>query len=373
MDVMKHIIFKTSQVSRLNHPLTIRVDGGHKIYQPHITPDNKDMKTACMTYNLNELIMIRYLDHHRENKYFWVAAVGVFIGMVAAAFILPGGDDLYRYYQPFEKGCLACGYVPFHTQWFLWPLLLVNYPFTWPLWTMICLTVFFVLFHYTKVNPLLFLISFPMLGQVWLGQIDVIVCTGLVLLLFSRKPFLQGLGITLALVKPQISILAILFMLVFERRNDLWKILLVPVLTMAASLFVFGFAWPFTWLQNAFTGLPIHVWRLASNMSWRFGLILLPVPLLFNDRRKRLQVSLLVSAIATPFFGVYSYIVFLLFDTKWWMVILSFAWFSAYPFLQANAMQYAWILPLTVLFNITLKELREHRQLPNQRKEGSYA
>jgi hypothetical protein len=108
-------------------------------------------------------------------------------------------------------------------------------------------------------------------------------------------------------------------------------------------------------------------------MSWHYGLVLLPVPLLFKDRRKRLLVSLLVSAIATHFFSVYSYIVFLLFDIKWWMVLLSFAWLSAYPFLQANAMQYAWILPLMVLFSMALKELQEHRQLPIHEKEGSYA
>jgi hypothetical protein len=317
--------------------------------------------------------MDRFFDHFRDGKYTWIAALGVFAGTIAAAFLLPGGDDLYRYYQPFEQGCLTCGYVPFYAQWFLWPLLLVKYPFTWPLWTLFCMTVFFVLFRYTKVNPLLFLITFPMLGQIWLGQIDVLICAGLVILLFARNPFLRGLGITLALVKPQISIPAIFFMLLFEKRGDLWKVILVPFLMLIASLIVFGFNWPVTWLQNAFSGLPPHVWRLASGMSWHFGLILLPVPLLFKDRQKRLLVSLLVSAIAIPVFGVYSYIVYLIFDTKWWMVALSFAWFIAYPLLQANAMQFAWILPLTVLFSITLKELREHHEMTEQKKEGVYA
>lgn len=307
--------------------------------------------------------MDKKLDQLLHGKYSLIAALGVFIGMLAAAFFLPGGDDLYRYYQPFAKGCLNCGYVPFYAQWFLVALMPFTFPIAWPLWTLLSLTGFFVLFRYTKVNPFFFLISFPMLGQIWLGQIDILVCTGLVILLFSPKPFVRGLGITLALVKPQISVPAILFLLLIEKRGELWKVLLVPGLTMIASLLVFGPGWPVAWFQNAFSGLPIHVWRLASAVSWHYGLILLPAPFLFKDRQKRLRVSLLVSAIATPFFGVYSYIVFLIFETKWWMVILSFAWFFAYPLLQANAMQFAWILPLAVLFSITLQELQGRRQI----------
>ena len=314
------------------------------------------------------------MDLLKKGKFWWVASFGALIGIAIAAFILPGGDDLYRYYQPFSQGCLDCGYVPYFAQWFLWPLLLLNYPLAWPLWTLLCLTGFFVLFRYTKVNPLFFLISFPMLGQIWLGQIDILVCIGLVMLLFSRNPFLRGLGITLALVKPQLTSLSILFMLIFEQRGDLWKVFAVPILTMIASLFVYGFSWPYAWLQNAFFGLPTHVWRLASAMSWQYGVVLLPLPFLFKDRRKRLQVSLLVSSIATPFFGVYSYILFLIFDTKWWAVVLSFVWIAAYPLFQANAMQFAWILPLSLLFSITLKELQERRHLPKKKeKEGSYA
>jgi hypothetical protein len=83
-----------------------------------------------------------------------------------------------------------------------------------------------------------------MLGQIWLGQIDILVCIGLVVLLFSGNPFLRGLGITLALLKPQLTTLSILFMLVFEQRLDLWKVFTVPILTMITNLFVYGFSWP---------------------------------------------------------------------------------------------------------------------------------
>ena len=314
------------------------------------------------------------MDLLKNEKFWWIASFGALAGVAIVVFILPGGDDLYRYYLPFSKGCLDCGFVPYFAQWFLWPLSLLSYPLAWPFWTLLCMTGFFILIRYTKVNPLFFLISFPMLGQIWLGQIDIVICIGLVILLFSRNPFLRGLGITLALVKPQLSSLPILFMLLFERRRDLWKVFSIPLLTMITSLFVYGFSWPSAWLQNAFIDLPTHVWRLASAMTWPYGLVLLPLPLLFRDRRKRLQVSLIVSSIAMPFFSVYSYIVFLIFDTKWWAVILSFVWIAAYPFFQANAMQFAWILPLSLLFSITLKELQNRYHLTKkEEKEDSYA
>lgn len=307
----------------------------------------------------------------KKENFWWVASFGVLAGITIAAFTLPGGDDLYRYYQPFAQGCLDCGFVPYFAQWFLWPLLLLHHPLAWPIWTLLCMAGFFVLLRFTKVNPLFFLVSFPMLGQIWLGQIDIFVCIGLVILVFSRNPFLRGLGIALALIKPQLTVLVIFFMLMFEKRQDLWKILTIPTLTIVASLFVYGLSWPYTWLQNAFARLPVHVWRLASATSWRYGIILLPLPLLFRDRRKRMLVSLLVSSLATPFFGVYSYIIFLLFDTPWWAVVLSFAWIAAYPLFQANAMQFAWVLPLSLLFGITLKELQERRRPPD--KEKAYA
>jgi hypothetical protein len=45
----------------------------------------------------------------------------------------------------------------------------------------------------------------------------------------------------------------------------------------------------------------------------------------------------------------------------------------AYPLFQENAMQFAWILPLSLLLRFTLKELQEHCQLSKKEKQGLYA
>ncbi len=318
---------------------------------------------AVITNKVNPNRMVYKISFLQSEKAAQVAALGVAAGMIAAAFLLPGGDDLYRYYQPFAQGCLDCGFVPHFAQWFLWPLALVEYPLAWPLWTILSAGLFLLLARRSGANPFLLLISFSMLGQVWLGQVDVIICAGLLLLLLSRNPYLRGVGIVLALVKPQLTGLPILTMLLLENRRDLLRVLAAPLLVVAVSLFVYGLAWPLEWLQNAHIALPLHVWRLASASAWKYGLLLLPAPLLFKDRRSRLLASLLVSSVATPFFGVYSYVTFLLFDKTWWAAPLSFAWLLAYPWLQENAMQFAWILPLALFGNLLWQELKSRRQL----------
>src|SRR5574339_343663 len=100
-------------------------------------------------------------------KIWWVLALGACIGMMLSSLYLPGGDDLYRYYIPFEEGCLDCGFMPYFAQWFLSPLrLLPGYPSAWPVWVAVSLIGFLVLAYFTDVNPLLLLTSFPMLGQI---------------------------------------------------------------------------------------------------------------------------------------------------------------------------------------------------------------
>ncbi|MBI5295115.1 MAG: hypothetical protein HY869_06535 [Chloroflexi bacterium] len=293
----------------------------------------------------------------RNQKLSWIAALGAALGLAAASFRLPGGDDLYRYYLPFIQGCFDCGYVPYFAQWTLAALrLLPDYPLAWPIWTLVSVVGFLTLAYVTEVNPFLLLISFPMLGQVWLGQVDVLVALGLALFLFGKNPYLRGMGLILALTKPQLTGLPILFGLLLESPR-LWpKLLLAPVLTMTLSLFIYGPDWPMRWIANSTAGLPVHVWRLASMDIWRFGLFLAPLPLFFRGKRERLLSGLLVSALATPFYGVYSYVVFLLFDVKWWMALLSYAWLLGFFLWREEAMRLAWVLPVGMLLEMGIVE-----------------
>lgn len=285
------------------------------------------------------------------------------MGIIACAFFLSGGDDLYRYYLPFEKGCLNCGYVPYYAQWFLSPLLLLpNYPYAWPIWTIVSIFLFGVLLYFSQSNPFLLIFSFPFLGQIWLGQIDGLICLGLLIFLNAKNPFIRGLGVALALVKPQLTFLPIIFALLLERPKLIGKILVIPAAIFVLSLFVYGLAWPIQWISNAMTALPIHVWRLASLDIWKFGIVLTPLPLLIKDRGKRLQAGLLVAALATPFFGVYSYVTFLFLQSSWWTLILSYAWVVGYYWLGSSALRLAWILPMVMLAMLMLEWWRSDRK-----------
>jgi len=291
------------------------------------------------------------LNHFsRFEKLSWVAAIGAGIGLIMASFQLYGGDDYYRYYLPFAQGCFDCGYVPYFAKWFLFPLnFFPEYPFGWGVWTIISVSGFLILAYFTRINPLYFFISFPMLGQIWLGQIDVLIATGLVIFLFSKNDYARSIGLILALTKPQLTFLPLMLSLLLESPRLLPKLLLVPALTIFLSLVIFGSTWFVDWLQNASANLPVHVWRLASLDIWKFGIFLTPLPLFFKDKRERLTAGLLVSAIATPFYGVYSYVLFLLFEVKWQYVLLSYAWIIGFAFWQENAMRMAWVLPLGML------------------------
>ncbi len=310
--------------------------------------------------------MIRLRALGSREKMTWTQAVGASIGLIVASFFLPGGDDLYRYYIPFEYGCLDCGFVPYFAQWFLFPLrLLPDFPLAWPVWTIFCVVIFMLLAYFTGINPFLFLISFPFLGQVWLGQIDVLIGIGIVLFLFAKNPYWRGVGIILALTKPQLTALPLFMAIMLESPKISWKLFVVPLVVFLASLAVYGVTWPGAWISNSLKGLPIHVWRLAGMDTWKFGIFLLPVPFLIKDQRKRFEAGLLVSALATPFFGVYSYITFLLIDIRGWFVALSYVWLLAFFWLQESAMRFAWILPLTMLACLVYDE-RKKRSVDDQ-------
>lgn len=293
----------------------------------------------------------------RFEKISWISAIGAGIGLIIASFRLYGGDDYYRYYLPFAQGCLDCGYVPYFAKWLLFPIsFFPEYPFGWSTLTIISVIGFLMLAYITRINPLYFFISFPMFGQIWLGQIDVIIAIGLVVFLFSKNDYMRSVGLILALTKPQLTVLPIALSLLLESPRLLPKLLLAPVVTIFLSLIIFGSTWFIDWIENASANLPVHVWRLASLDIWKIGILLIPLPLLFKEKRERITVGLLVSALATPFYGVYSYVLFLLLDIKWWSVLLSYIWILGFVFWQETAMRLAWVLPFgTLVFLVYVK------------------
>lgn len=117
----------------------------------------------------------------------------VLITTIAALF-LPGGDDLYRFYLPFAQGCLECGFVPYHASWILYPITFIPFPLLWPVWTLFTLLALLWASHRLGTSGFLVLLTFPAMGQVWLGQMDGILVIGLVLALLASNPICGVLG-----------------------------------------------------------------------------------------------------------------------------------------------------------------------------------
>ncbi len=297
------------------------------------------------------------LSNYNSKRLSWIIAIEIAVVMVIASFFLQGGDDLYRYYLQVARGCLDCGFTPYYSYWFLYPLQFIPPDLLFPFWTIVTVSGLLILCRFTGINPMLLFLSFPTFGQVWLGQIDILICLGLTLALLGKKPYLRGIGITLALIKPQYAGVAVIYLLTKEKQRV--KTLLIPAAVFALSLIVFGITWPIEWIQHSISNLPPHVWRLAAHDTWWLGVLLLWVPFLFEDRRERFEVGTIVSALSSPFIGVYSYIIFLLFNLKkWWFVPLSFAWFLAYPFMQENSLRFAWVLPMAMLGDILYRKYK---------------
>lgn len=277
--------------------------------------------------------------------------IEIVVIVTVAAFFLPGGDDLYRFYLPFARGCLTCGFTPYHASWILFPLTLIPPRLLWPVWVLFTLLAVVWACGKLGVDARSVLLSFPMLGQLWLGQVDGLLVIGLALAVTGTNPYLRGIGLLLCSIKPQVTGPAVLVLLWYDRQR--WKALLIPAGVFLVSLLVWGWDWPLRWLVAQNTP-PLHVWRMAT--LFPIGLVAFLTIFLLKKPRQKITAALLASAVGFPFYGVYSYVVFLVFLAPWWSVPVSYAWLVGYPWWGNTAMRLAWILPVSLLLYL----LRHH-------------
>ncbi|WP_338066641.1 glycosyltransferase 87 family protein [Herpetosiphon llansteffanensis] len=292
--------------------------------------------------------------------------------LTIVSFYIPRyGQDLREFYIPFAQGCNDCGFNPYYSRWFFVPLSIIpNNEFAMPIWSFMVFCMMFWLIYKMEVTPLV-IMSFSMIAQYSLGQVDIFLCIGLYLMLKSKNPWVQGLGICFLAIKPQVTALVIVGFLIGQKWSQLWKIVIPPAMMLLLSFLVFGIDWPVRWLTNAQT-LPLHVWRLASSDTWPFALPFIWIPFLFEDRERRVLLSILMMALVSPAFGTYTYIVFILFYPKWWTIVLSYAWLVFLPFDTLYTLRWAWILPLVMIIHICYTNwdeswwMRRRAKLANQ-------
>ncbi|MBN1427545.1 MAG: hypothetical protein JXB07_04115 [Anaerolineae bacterium] len=272
-------------------------------------------------------------------------AIEVIILLVGGALILPGGEDLYSFYLPIARGCPECGYNPWFASWVLFPIRFVPVRYLWAVWVLFTGVVVYWSAERLQTNSAFVLLAFPMMGQMWLGQIDAVVLLGLMLILFFPNAYLRGAGIVLASIKPHITAPALLILWWYDKER--WKTLLVPSAVLVLSLAVWGIDWPLRWWRLRDLDASLPVWGHAA--IFPYGLAAFPTIFLVKDVRKKVTAALLAMALSVPSFGVYSFVVFLVFIAPWWAIPLSYAWAIAYPWYGNMALRFAWILPVGLL------------------------
>lgn len=277
--------------------------------------------------------------------------------LTVATFFLPGGDDLHRFYRPLAEGCLECGYNPYHTAWLLFPLRFIPLPLLWPLWTLITGLGIYWSMRQLDTHPLVPLLSFPMIGLIWLGQTDVLLIIGFTLVLTSKSPYIRGIGLLLLSIKPQAAGPAILLLIL--RDDEKFKTLIIPVIAFVISLIGFGYDWPLVWLRYIFENPVTPVWVQA--VLFPVGLLaFLAVPL-FKEKRDQLAIVFIASALGITRFATYSHILFLVLIAPWWALPISYAWLLAWPVMGNQSMRLAWIMPLALLIYMLWPRLKEWR------------
>lgn len=294
-------------------------------------------------------------------------AIEIIVIATIAAYLLPGGEDLYTYYLPQAQGCLECGYNPWHTSWILFPIQFIPLRILWSVWVFLTLTGITWACSRLKLNPVPVLLAFPTMGLIWLGQIEVVIIIGLTLALLSPNPYVRGLGLVLASVKPHVSGIPILILLFYDKQR--WKTMLLPAAVAALSFVVWGIDWPLRWFALRNPLAPLPVWGRAAFFPW--GAVSFGTVFLVKKVREKITAALLASALTFPWFGVYSYTVFLVFLAPWWAALISYAWVVVYPWMGNNSLRFAWILPLSLLTTLIWPRLGELRKLLYNRFNSS--
>lgn len=274
--------------------------------------------------------------------------------MLAYFFTTAGGEDLYRFYIPFSWGCVTCGFTPPYAGLVLWPLKFLAEPWGWPVWAALTMAGIFIICHFTKVNPVMVLLSFPTLAQLWLGQIDIFICAGLALAVLAKSPYWRSLGLLLALVKPQITWLAVI-VLALQYRKEI-KVFIFPAAAILLTFVVYGLTWPLDWLINASKNLTPATISVLD--IWPYGLSFALAVFIIKPGRPRVEAALMLAALSNPYYRGYSYLSFLIFRAPWWSVILSYAWLLFIPVFGYQAVILIWVMPAVMVGYLLVKEFR---------------
>lgn len=279
------------------------------------------------------------------------AFAGAITGLVAIAYILPGGYDAGLYYlRPWYTDTTT----PIYMHWLLEPVARLPWPHGWA--ALILLTVLAVRFatHVWETRWTVALMSMPLLWTVWLGQIELVGVMGAALgwLVVQRKlpPAWFGIALIALLTKPQVGAgLALLFTWWLYRDRG-WRPLLWAGL-VAGGVGVFTLLvqpdWVGLWIDRLQRLDPGS--RYFSSAVFPWGLLAVPLALLPRPvgRIQRARLVAAVTLLASPYFATYHCLTLMTLERR--PVVTLVSWLTVAPMLLADNQTFGWLIPGTVL------------------------
>ena len=240
------------------------------------------------------------------------------IGVAFGAMVFFAGHpefmfDLRGYRDPINA---VSTYHPYYARWFFQLLAAADLHVVFlSLSLLTILSLYFSLRVFGGRHWVVF-ISYQLFWLFFYGQFDGIVVGGLALAYWAvekKKPVLLGLGLTLAMLKPQLS--AFLMILFWWWSPSRWKSLIIPTLMMVISFIQWGF-WVPSWVLSLFgfkeifypTATNISLWPVAGPWVLLIWPIICLLPL---DRKNRIIAVTAGTMISVPYFPIYSSLVVL--------------------------------------------------------------
>ncbi|PJF23422.1 MAG: hypothetical protein CUN56_00990 [Phototrophicales bacterium] len=292
-----------------------------------------------------------------------VVFLGVLIGAVGATAILPGGYDGWLYYlQPWFEQTTAPAWV----HLFLFPVtLLPQYPepYRWMCLVLMTVVAVYAAGRVFRTPWWLALFSFPMLWNIWLGQVEFLPIIGVVLgwlVLRGRlHPYFWGIGIVLLLTKVQVGWGLAVLITWWLMRGQGWRATLyaggTAVILFVITLLVYP-NWLPLWLQSLSKLNPQS--RFFNSAVFPIGIVAWVFPLL-PVKMPRISRARLVAAatlLGSPYFATYHCTLFMAMSRRWILLPLSFL--PIIPMLGWNNQKFGWLIPVCVML-IEILEIRK--------------
>lgn len=295
------------------------------------------------------------LNNPKLAKYRDFAGITIILTLALIAPIFGGWDFKVAYRGDTLAGTYGHYTVsPYPFYWFIYPFAILPVDLGYVLWNLANALCFILAVRYWKGDLLAFSIFIGVFWTFYGGQIEGFISGALVLAMLPN-PWLAGLGITFLSFKPQVGVLAILFVLL--NRKD-WKLLIVPAIVYSASFIHWGW-WIPKWLDSLhYVG--IVGTSLGSNVSlYPYGLIFL---LILWRYRASLKIWMFVQSLIMPYSPIYSLapVLSLAPPPLWASVVIWIFYLS----LEKHFGLVAWgfIFPLAFLLAEIWRTEKQHRQ-----------